>query len=140
MKIMASSFLSGLLFAIGLGLAGMTDPTKVIGFLDFFGTWNPTLAFVMVGGILSYAVAYRVITKRKAPLFGAKFSLPTRKDLTPQLVVGSALFGIGWGIGGLCPGPGLASLATGSASVLSFVVAMLGGMALYKHVLEKRLA
>lgn len=140
MKIMASAFISGLLFAIGLGLAGMTDPMKVIGFLDFFGTWNPSLAFVMVGGILSYGVAYRVITKRKAPLFGSKFSLPTRKDLTPQLVVGSALFGIGWGMGGLCPGPGFASLVTGSASVLSFVVAMLGGMALYKHVLEKRLA
>ncbi len=140
MKIVASAFVSGLLFAIGLGLAGMTDPAKVIGFLDFFGTWDPSLAFVMVGGILSYAVAFRLITRRHAPVFGTQFSLPTRKDLTPQLIIGSALFGIGWGIAGLCPGPGLASLATGSASVLAFVVAMLGGMALYKYFLEKRLA
>lgn len=140
MKVVASAFISGLIFAIGLGLSGMTDPVKVIGFLDFFGTWNPTLTFVMAGGILAYAVGYRLVTRRSVPIFGSKFSLPTRKDLTPQLIVGSALFGIGWGIAGFCPGPGLTSLATGSSSVLTFVVAMLGGMALYKYVLEKRLA
>jgi hypothetical protein len=139
MRDVVVSFVVGLLFAAGLGIAGMTNPAKVIGFLDFFGHWDPTLAFVMVGGIGAYALAFPLITKRKAPLLGGKFSLPTRKDLTPQLLVGSGLFGIGWGIGGLCPGPGLASLATGALPVLSFVVSMLAGMALYKHVLEKRL-
>lgn len=139
MKPVIAAFISGVLFAAGLGIAGMTDPNKVIGFLDFFGTWDPTLAFVMVGGIGAYALFFRLIIKRPAPLLAGRFSLPTRKDITPQLVIGAGLFGIGWGIGGLCPGPGIASLATGALPVLSFVLAMLVGMALYKYVLEKRL-
>lgn len=140
MKVVISAFVSGLLFAIGLGVAGMTDPAKVIGFLDFFGTWDPTLAFVMVGGIFAYSIGYRVITKRKAPLFAGGFSLPNRKDLTPQLVIGSALFGIGWGTGGLCPGPGIVSLSTGAIPVITFTAAMLVGMGLYKYVYEKKFA
>lgn len=122
---------SGTLFGAGLTLSGMTDPARVRGFLDVFGAWDPTLAFVMGGAVLVMAVAWRIRARMAKPLFGAKFSLPDRSDLDPGLVAGSALFGIGWGIAGLCPGPALASLALAPLSVLPFLAAMLAGMALH---------
>ena len=123
------AFITGVLFALGLGISGMTDPAKVIGFLDVTGAWNPSLTLVMGGGVLVYFVAFRRITRRSAPLFGGKFGIPSRRDLDPKLLAGSALFGIGWGLGGYCPGPALTSAATGAAAPLTFVAAMLLGMA-----------
>lgn len=119
---------SGTLFGAGLALGGMTDPARVRGFLDIFGDWDPTLAFVMGGAVLVMAIAWRFVPRMSHPLFAPKFALPGTTDLTPRLVIGSALFGIGWGIAGLCPGPGLAALVLAPASAAIFVVAMLVGM------------
>ncbi|WP_428027428.1 DUF6691 family protein [Altererythrobacter sp.] len=126
--------LSGTLFGAGLALGGMTDPARVRGFLDLFGDWDPTLAFVMGGAVIVMAVAWMLQRGMERPIFAAEFTIPTRRDITPQLVGGSALFGIGWGIGGLCPGPGVAALAIKPVSAAIFVVAMLGGMALMRMV------
>lgn len=122
------SFVAGMLFAIGLALAGMTQPSKVVGFLDVAGHWDPSLAFVMLGAIAVYAVANRLVKGRAAPLVGGSFHLPTRRDIDPNLMLGAGLFGIGWGLAGYCPGPGLTSVATGSKAPLTFVVAMSIGM------------
>ena len=124
--------ISGSLFGAGLTLSGMTDPARVRGFLDLFGNWDPTLAFVMGGAVLVMAVAWRLRARMTKPVFAEKFSLPDRSDLDPQLLVGSALFGIGWGIAGLCPGPAIASLALSPGAVLPFVTAMLAGMAVHR--------
>lgn len=121
-------FASGLLFAVGLGVSGMTDPAKVRGFMDVTGAWDPTLGWVMVGAVASHMLAYRLIVRRKAPILAPKFGIPTRRDLDARLLVGAALFGAGWGLGGFCPGPGLVSLASGGAAPLVFVASMLGGM------------
>src|SRR5690606_20658314 len=109
------------------GISGMTKPSKVVGFLDLFGAWDPSLAFVMMGGVVVYGVLFRLIVRRKAPLFSTRFHLPTRADLDVRLVLGSALFGIGWGLGGYCPGPGVVSLASGSLPAIVFVVSMAVG-------------
>ncbi|MEO6113581.1 MAG: YeeE/YedE family protein [Sphingomicrobium sp.] len=124
------ALISGTLFGAGLTLSGMTDPARVRGFLDLFGDWDPTLAFVMGGAVLVMAVAWRIRAQMAKPLFGEKFSLLDRSDLDPQLLAGSALFGVGWGIAGLCPGPAIASLALSPDAVLPFVAAMLAGMAI----------
>jgi uncharacterized membrane protein YedE/YeeE len=127
-----AAFVVGILFAVGLGVAGMTLPRKVIGFLDFTGEWDPALAFVMGGAVLVYFVGYRLVTQRAArPRFAAKFSLPTRREITPRLVVGATLFGLGWGLGGFCPGPALASVGSGAPEVFAFIAAMMGGMYLH---------
>nr|WP_293944881.1 DUF6691 family protein [Sphingomonas sp.] len=110
----------------------MTDPQRVRGFLDLFGQWDPTLAFVMGGAVLVMAVAWRLRRQMGHPLFAEKFVLPGRSDLDVRLISGSALFGIGWGLAGLCPGPAIASLALTPAAVLPFVVAMLAGMAIHR--------
>jgi uncharacterized protein len=120
---------SGTLFGAGLTLSGMTDPARVRGFLDVFGAWDPTLVFVMGGAVLVMAVAWRIRNRMGRPIFAERFSLPDRKDLDTRLTTGSILFGIGWGIAGLCPGPAVASLALSPLSVLPFVLAMLAGMA-----------
>jgi uncharacterized protein len=101
------SFISGIVFALGLGISGMTRPVKVIGFLDFTGHWDPSLAFVMIGAITIYFVAYRLIRTRSAPVLIEKFSIPQRTDIDRNLVVGAAVFGAGWGLSGFCPGPAL---------------------------------
>lgn len=119
---------SGTIFGAGLTVGGMTDPARVRGFLDLFGSWDPTLAFVMGGAVLVMALAWAVQRRMQRPAFAEGFSLPDRNDLTPRLVGGSALFGIGWGIAGLCPGPGFAALAIAPGSAAIFVAAMLGGM------------
>ncbi len=124
--------LSGTLFGAGLALGGMTNPARVRGFLDLFGDWDPTLAFVMGGAVIVMAIAWRFQPRMAHPLFAPKFALPDRSDLTARLIGGSALFGIGWGIAGLCPGPGVAALVIEPASAAIFVVAMLAGMFLVR--------
>ena len=123
---------AGILFGAGLTLGGMTDPARVRGFLDIFGDWDPTLAFVMGGAVTVMAVAWMVQPKLSRPLFADAFALPSRRDLTPALIGGSALFGIGWGVAGLCPGPGIAALVIEPVSAAIFVVAMLAGMLLVR--------
>jgi len=121
------TFTVGFIFAIGLGVARMTQPQKVIAFLNV-QNWDPSLLFVMVGAIATHALFYPMIRRRHSPLFDTKWHLPTRQDITPRLILGSALFGIGWGIGGYCPGPALTSLASGDRQTIAFVAAMLAGM------------
>ena len=125
---------SGTIFGAGLTIGGMTDPARVRGFLDLFGDWDPTLAFVMGGAVLVMAVAWIVQGRMRRPVFAAGFSLPDRSDITARLVGGSALFGIGWGIAGLCPGPGFAALAIAPASAAIFVAALLAGMLLVRFL------
>jgi uncharacterized membrane protein YedE/YeeE len=124
--------LTGALFGTGLIVAGMTQPSRIIGFLDVLSGWQPSLMFVMGGAVLVYAVAFRWVRGAlRAPWLDSRFHVPARKDLDLPLVVGAAIFGIGWGLGGYCPGPALVSAASGSTSALTFVAAMLVGM--YAH-------
>lgn len=125
---------SGGLFGAGLTLGGMTEPARVRGFLDLFGAWDPTLAFVMGGAVIVMAIAWRIQPKMVRPAFADTFELPSRSDLTPRLIGGSALFGIGWGVAGLCPGPGIAALVIEPVSAAIFVAAMLAGMALVRLI------
>ena len=129
--------LSGTLFGAGLTLSGMTHPARVRGFLDVFGRWDPTLAFVMGGAVIVMAVAWRIQARMAKPMLGEAFSLPDRRDFDGKFVAGSALFGIGWGIAGLCPGPAIASLALAPRAVLPFVAAMLAGMAIHALIPER---
>jgi uncharacterized membrane protein YedE/YeeE len=126
------ALVAGTLFGAGLTVSGMTDPQRVRGFLNLFEQWDPTLAFVMGGAVLVMAVAWRLRRLIGHPLFAGKFVLPGRSDLDARLITGSALFGIGWGLAGLCPGPAIASLALAPAAVLPFVVAMIAGMAIHR--------
>lgn len=128
MKANLSALGAGALFGVGLAVSGMTKPAKVVGFLDLSGAWDPSLAFVMVGAIAVHLVAYLLVKRRTRPLFDARFHMPTRKDIDARLVIGAAIFGVGWGLGGFCPGPGLVSAASGSAAAIAFVVAMTAGM------------
>lgn len=137
MKANLASFLSGIVFAIGLGISGMTRPSKVIGFLDFAGAWDASLAFVMIGGICVFFVAYRLSRRMHAPLLAAQFSIPKRADLDAQLILGAAIFGAGWGLGGFCPGPAITSLASGALPVFVFVAAMAAGI--YLHAMMQTL-
>ena len=125
-----SAFAAGLLFALGLGISGMTLPSRVLGFLDVAGAWNPSLLFVMIGALATHIVLLRVILRRGGPIFGGEFHLPTRKDIDRRLLLGAALFGIGWGLAGYCPGPALTSLVTLGEPVLVLVLAMAAGMML----------
>jgi uncharacterized membrane protein YedE/YeeE len=125
----AVAFVSGLLFAAGLGIGEMTQPPRVLGFLDVAGRWDPTLAFVMAGAVTVYAIAVRMAARQARPVYAPVFALPTRRDIDPPLVLGAAIFGVGWGIAGLCPGPGVTALASGRPSAILFVAAMLVGMA-----------
>jgi uncharacterized membrane protein YedE/YeeE len=119
---------AGVLFGFGLVLGGMTRPSKVIGFLDFGGAWDPSLACVMLGAVSVHFLGYRVAQGRAAPLLADKFALPTRRHIDARLVLGAAVFGIGWGLAGYCPGPGLVSLGAGNLGALVFVATMLVGM------------
>jgi uncharacterized protein len=128
MKSAVYALLAGALFAVGLAISGMVRPDKVVGFLDLAGEWDASLALVMGGAILVYAPLSRVVTKRAAPLLEPCFSLPTRRDIDWRLLIGAATFGVGWGVGGYCPGPGIVGAATGSRSAILFVASMLLGM------------
>lgn len=126
----------GWLFAIGLGVSGMTDADIVIGFLNLRGAWDPSLLGVMGGAITVYALTLPLIKRRRtAPLHDLEFRIPTRSDIDARLVVGAALFGAGWGIAGVCPGPGLTSVASGAQTSLLFVAAMLLGMFVYQRLM-----
>ena len=125
---------SGLLFGLGLGYAQMIDPQRVIGFLDVAGNWDPTLAFVMGGAVLVTLVSFRWILKRPQPILKGQFFLPTRQDIDRPLVIGAALFGVGWGIGGYCPGPAITALMLGSANPLLFILAMVVGSLVYRKL------
>ena len=129
-----SSFLVGLIFGIGLILAGMTNPAKVIGFLDITGTWDPSLAFVMGGAILVAIVAFRFAKKRTINFLGGAMRMPTSDMIDKRLVIGSLLFGAGWGMAGFCPGPALTSIGTGNPKAVIFVIAMIVGMAIFELV------
>ncbi len=123
-----ASLVAGLLFGAGLAVSGMTLPSKVMGFLDFTGAWDPTLIFVMGGAIAVHATLYWAFRKRPSPLFAERFQLPTRRDIEPKLIAGAALFGLGWGLGGYCPGPAVVLLPSGGVEVVAFVIAMLAAM------------
>jgi len=127
-----STLFAGLIFGIGLILSGMANPTKVQNFLDIFGTWDPSLAFVMGAAILVAAPGFWFVRKRTTPFFHDTFHLPIRKNIDARLVTGAAIFGIGWGLGGLCPGPAVTSLPFTTPGVFIFVPAMLVGMTLAK--------
>jgi len=123
------TFLSGILFAVGLSLSGMTMPSKVIGFLDIFGQWDISLAFVMIGAISVYsAIFYLIKPKMKKPVFAEEFKLPTRLEIDLPLVFGAAIFGAGWGLGGFCPGPAITSTFLFDPRVLVFILLMAAGM------------
>lgn len=129
------ALLSGLVFGIGLILGGMSDPAKVLNFLDIFGAWDPSLAFVMGGAIAVTAPGFALLTRmRSTPFFDGKFRIPTRSDLDPKLLSGAAIFGVGWGLGGFCPGPALTALPMAATGTLIFVPFMLIGMWLARHV------
>jgi hypothetical protein len=116
---------AGLLFGAGLVVGGMTSPDKVRGFLDVTGAWDPTLVFVMGGAVLLHTVAYWLVKGRTSPVLADAFQIPSRKDIDAKLLLGAAIFGLGWGVGGYCPGPAITSLPGGGISVSAFVVAML---------------
>ena len=128
---------AGMLFGLGLALSGMMNPAKVVGFLDVAGGWDPTLAFVMGGALLVTVPAFRLILGRQRPILADRFALPTESALDGRLVGGAALFGVGWGLSGFCPGPAVAALVTGLTPVFVFVAAMLAGMVLYAWVFER---
>jgi uncharacterized membrane protein YedE/YeeE len=128
----ALALAAGVLFGVGLGVSGMAQPAKVLGFLDVAGDWDPTLLFVMGGAVGVHFWAYRWMRRRSAPGTGERFSIPAGTPIDARLGLGAVLFGIGWGLGGYCPGPAIVSLASLGAPVLVFVAAMLGGMLLVR--------
>ncbi|MBA4728286.1 DUF6691 family protein [Stutzerimonas stutzeri] len=132
-----TSFAAGLLFGLGLLLSGMANPAKVIGFLDVAGAWDPSLALVMVGAIATALVPFTWAKRRERSLLDAPMQLPSKRDLDGRLIGGSLVFGIGWGVAGICPGPAIAVLLSGHWQVVLFVLAMLGGMLLFS-ALERR--
>lgn len=125
MKILMG-YIAGLLFGLGVAVSGMTDPARVLGFLDFFGAWDPTLMFVLGGAVITNFIGYRVALRRQHPLFAGSFQLPGRNDLDARLVGGAALFGIGWGLSGYCPGPAIASASglTGPLAAMLFAMVL----------------
>ena len=133
-----SAFAAGLVFGIGLIVSGMSNPAKVLGFLDIAGKWDPSLAFVMAGAIAVGAVAFAFAKKRTASFFGGAMQLPQKSDIDKRLLLGSLVFGVGWGLAGFCPGPALVALGAGQAKAAWFVLAMVAGM-LVHAALENRI-
>jgi hypothetical protein len=132
MKVNATAFLAGIVFAIGLAVGGMTQPAKIVGFLDVTGAWDLSLAGVMGDAVIVYAIVYRLTRRRPRPVFAQSFMIPIRRDLDGPLIAGAALFGIGWGVGSFCPGPAIVSLAWLDARVLIFIAAMCFEMILHR--------
>lgn len=134
---MAAAFVVGLVFGLGLVISGMTQAQKVIGFLDVLGKWDPSLMFVMLSAIPVHFLSYRYIAKKPSPIFDLKWHYPTKKEITKPLIWGSILFGIGWGLGGFCPGPAIAALGSGSLTILVFMISMLVGMWIFSKINER---
>jgi uncharacterized membrane protein YedE/YeeE len=129
-----AALLVGFIFSIGLGISGMTQPQKVIAFLTFDSKWDPSLLFVMVGAIPVHALAYYLVRRKKSPMFDSRFHLPKKTEITKPLIVGSVIFGMGWGLAGYCPGPAVTSVGAGSVSAAIFTFSMLSGMLIYRIV------
>jgi uncharacterized protein len=134
-------FAIGMIFGLGLLVSGMSDPAKVLNFLDLggigAGTWDPSLAFVMVGAVAVTLIGYRFVLKRSRPLLAEQFHLPDRNDVDLRVVVGPAIFGVGWGLAGFCPGPALTALGFGAPPAFLFVAAMLAGMLLARWIADR---
>ncbi|MFB8794625.1 MAG: YeeE/YedE family protein [Microcoleus sp.] len=137
MKEKLIALLSGVLFGLGLGFSQMIDRQRVLGFLDVAGAWDSTLLFVLGGAVTVTVIAFRFVLRRPHPIFADKFNLPTKKDIDKPLVIGAAIFGIGWGICGYCPGPGITALVLGNWNPILFVVAFIAGSLTYKNLSEK---
>lgn len=137
MKQVVTAGIAGLLFALGLGLGGMTDPAKVVGFLDVAGAWDPSLAFVMAGALGAYALARRLILRRAAPVLADAFPEAPSASVDGRLVAGAVLFGVGWGLSGYCPGPALVALPVGGLTVALFVVGMVAGMGMFRALVKQ---
>ena len=135
-----AAFACGFVFALGLVFGGMTQASKVVGFLDVTGAWDPSLALVMGGALTTHALLRRFVVSRGAPLLDSGFHVPTRSDLDARLLAGAAIFGVGWGLGGFCPGPAVVALGAGLPAALVVVPAMLAGMLLHDRVFARRLA
>jgi uncharacterized protein len=133
-----SAFATGLIFGIGLIVSGMTDPSKIIGFLDLAGPWDPSLAFVMGGAVAVGFIAFRFARRRTAAFLGGAMHLPEARQMDRRLVLGSLGFGIGWGLAGYCPGPAVVSVGMGQEKAIVFVVAMLAGMGIYELIEQLR--
>ncbi|MBC7704862.1 MAG: YeeE/YedE family protein [Rhodoferax sp.] len=133
-----TALVSGLLFGMGLLVSGMANPAKVLGFLDVFGTWDPSLAFVMAGAIAVGLVAFGVARRMTRSLSGEPMRLPATQSIDRRLMAGAVVFGVGWGLAGFCPGPALVALAAGSGKALIFVLAMVAGMVLYEWLETRR--
>jgi len=134
----ASEYLIGVLFGLGLMVSGMTNPAKITAFLDLAGPWDPSLIFVMGGAVLVGLIAFYLAKKRTESFLGGAMHIPTRRDIDRPLIIGSALFGVGWGLAGFCPGPALVSLGTGDLKAVVFVIAMLAGMVLFDVLGQKK--
>lgn len=132
-----AAFVCGLVFAVGLGVSGMTQPAKVIGFLDVAGAWDPSLMLVMGGALAVSFAAFRRVLRRARPALDDQFHVPPGHPIDARLVVGAALFGVGWGLGGYCPGPAIVAIATGARPALAFVVSMAAGMVLFRLTLGR---
>ncbi len=133
-----SEYLIGVLFGLGLIISGMTNPAKILAFLDIAGAWDPSFIFVMGGAVLVGLIAFYLAKNRTQSFLGGAMHIPTRRDIDRPLIIGSALFGVGWGLAGFCPGPALVSLGSGELKALVFVVAMLGGMLLFDFLGQKK--
>jgi hypothetical protein len=130
--------ISGILFGLGLGLSQMIDRERVLGFLDLAGTWDPTLLFVLGGAVTVTLIAFRFVLRLPSPFYNSKFYLPSRKDIDLSLVMGAAIFGIGWGIAGYCPGPGITALVLGILNPALFLIAMIVGSLTYKRLSQPK--
>lgn len=135
---LASAFLIGLIFGLGIVISGMVNPAKVVNFFDVAGTWDPSLIFVMGGALVITFIGYRVVLSQDKPLYGARFQLPTASDIDRRLVFGSAVFGIGWGIAGFCPGGAIPALGTGRIDVFIFMLAMIAGILAARFFLARQ--
>ncbi|WP_027962246.1 DUF6691 family protein [Halomonas halodenitrificans] len=131
-------YIAGLLFGLGVGISGMTDPSRVLGFLDIAGAWDPTLMFVLGGAVVTNFIGYRLTFRRAGPIYGKAFQLPGRQDLDGRLIGGSVLFGIGWGLSGYCPGPALASVGGLTAPLAAMLIAMSAGWFLARAIPGRR--
>ena len=134
MAFVASSFAIGMLFGLGLSVSEMINPARVIGFLDVAGRWDSTLLFVMGGAVAVTMPLFALIERRAEPLLARQFALPVKRQIDRPLIIGAVIFGVGWGLGGFCPGPAIAGLASGSSGVFLFVVAMIGGQWLARRI------